>query len=369
MRIRMLQTRLRSPKNECSRPMTPALFFRQWPSRWQQKIFLSFFLLTVLLFWRYIYDKKARNCRNQRFLTTFAWWWKDPDPYLWLTDPEGPKTYGSGTLLKTIFSVGGEVVGLSRCDNCCCIIFLAVAGSYSPSQPCPPLPCYFSILAPLLYSSLLTFSLLLLPATAVSSSYCARSYRPSFRENMPKRSFSVIENESVFHENWVFKFGHCMVCLLITYLSFWSFCCSFVPPPSLFFLVAPICPTLRHSFCAPFLLQCPKPLLGAACPRPSLHFHYPYRVQTVKNMKITLRCKEPIPKIWNKSSQKRNCAATVPISTCMCLWAIYIYSHDRSAFSALQEICGPFLGIYKSLTDAWIWKLGLRPRNSQKRNT
>ncbi len=22
------------------------------------------------------------------FLTIFAWWWKDPDPYLWLTEPE-----------------------------------------------------------------------------------------------------------------------------------------------------------------------------------------------------------------------------------------------------------------------------------------
>jgi hypothetical protein len=35
----------------------------------------------------------------------------------------------------------------------------------------------------------------------------------------------------------------------------------------------------------------------------------------------------------------------------------------------LQEICGPILGIYKSPTDTWMWKLGLRPRNSQKRNT
>ncbi len=35
----------------------------------------------------------------------------------------------------------------------------------------------------------------------------------------------------------------------------------------------------------------------------------------------------------------------------------------------LQEICGPILGIYKSLTDTWMWKLGLRHRNSQQRNT
>ncbi len=35
----------------------------------------------------------------------------------------------------------------------------------------------------------------------------------------------------------------------------------------------------------------------------------------------------------------------------------------------LQEICGRILGINKSLTDTRMWKLGLMPRNSQKRNT
>jgi hypothetical protein len=29
-----------------------------------------------------------------------------------------------------------------------------------------------------------------------------------------------------------------------------------------------------------------------------------------------------------------------------------------------RKICGPILGIYKSLTDTWMWKLGLRRRNS-----
>ncbi len=33
-----------------------------------------------------------------------------------------------------------------------------------------------------------------------------------------------------------------------------------------------------------------------------------------------------------------------------------------------REIFGPILGIYESLTDTCMWKLGLRPHNSQKRN-
>jgi hypothetical protein len=35
----------------------------------------------------------------------------------------------------------------------------------------------------------------------------------------------------------------------------------------------------------------------------------------------------------------------------------------------LEEICRTILVIYKSLTDTWMWKLGLRLRYSQKRNT
>jgi hypothetical protein len=35
----------------------------------------------------------------------------------------------------------------------------------------------------------------------------------------------------------------------------------------------------------------------------------------------------------------------------------------------LEEICRPILGLYKLHTDTWMWKLGLRPRYSQKRNT
>ncbi len=82
-------------------------------------------------------------------------------------------------------------------------------------------------------------------------------------------------------------------------------------------------------------------------------------------MEVTLwqpHCKDTIPKIRNKCSHKRNCAASVPISTIMCLWAIYIFPWSACLFCS-RKICGPILGIYKSLTDTWMWKLGLRRAN------
>ncbi len=52
-------------------------------------------------------------------------------------------------------------------------------------------------------------------------------------------------------------------------------------------------------------------------------------------------CTDKIPKIRNKYSLERNCAASIPISTFMFLWAIYIqYSSDRSAYSAAGKWVG-----------------------------
>ena len=65
--------------------------------------------------------------------------------------------------------------------------------------------------------------------------------------------------------------------------------------------------------------------------------------------------------IQNKYSRERNCAASVPISTFMCLWAIYIFPRSVCLFCCRKK-CGPILGINKSLTDSRMWKLGLRPR-------
>ncbi len=72
-------------------------------------------------------------------------------------------------------------------------------------------------------------------------------------------------------------------------------------------------------------------------------------------------------KFWNKYSQKRNNGASVPISTFMCLWANYIFPQWVCLF-CWRKYVDRYIGIYKSLKDTWMWKSGLRPRNSLKRN-
>jgi hypothetical protein len=68
---------------------------------------------------------------------------------------------------------------------------------------------------------------------------------------------------------------------------------------------------------------------------------------------------------WNCYFQNRIIMFYLPVPTLIYLWEIYILPGSICLFCSREE-CGPILGIYKSLTDTWMWKLGLRPRNSQK---
>ncbi len=150
--------------------------------------------------------------------------------------------------------------------------------------------------------------------------------------------------------------------------TFYHFCChlpSHLLPPSITSVAT------FHHFCC----HLPSHLLPPSIPSVATFHHfcgsgmilYWIWILFSKSFPI-LTAKNQYWKFDKKNSNKRNCAATVPNSTsCVCERFIYIPTIDLPIM--LQELCGPILEINKSLTDTWMWKLGLNPRISQKRNT
>ncbi len=68
---------------------------------------------------------------------------------------------------------------------------------------------------------------------------------------------------------------------------------------------------------------------------------------------------------WNCYFQNRIVMFCLPVPKLIYLREIYIFQRLVCLFCC-KEICGLILGIYKSLTYTWMWKLGLRLRNSRK---
>ncbi len=98
------------------------------------------------------------------------------------------------------------------------------------------------------------------------------------------------------------------------------------------------------------------------------NFGFLIKGKLIRSNSVLLSKHFRIQKIGNKFSQRKKLRChSHSFHIQVYVSVLYIPKIDLPV--PLQEICGPILGIFESLTDTWIWKLGLRPCNSKKRST